>query len=452
VRLSIGSSSPAAMVKRVLIVVSSYRPAMPASMHRARLLAWCLAEQGWEAEILAPSAEFQQPEWMDPAAAAFFSPATPTSEAKPVCDRLFRLLGMHSAGWRGFPPVYSTGATLLKSGRFDLVYISTTAFNLFCLGRLWQRRFGVPYVLDFQDPWFRPRSTTKTTRHRFKAWVGNWLSRYLESFAVGGAKGLIAVSPDYLASLSARYPRAPAFAAGRSAVIPFGVRVEDFSAGDGPKGAPQKAIGLHTISYVGVGDVVMQKSFRRLVAGLARVRRIAPDIVNRCRIHLSGTQGGWREGERKVLWNEAKAAGVGDVVVEDPGIVSYSEAVSQAVAADGLLVLGVDDPAYMPSKLFLYALTGKPLLACMHWASQVNDHFQEFPDLGSLIHFAAPEEIEAEEDLRLLGFFDQIVAGKRFARSEIQEKHSAGCMTRRHVEVFEACLSGVTPSLRNGSV
>lgn len=60
--------------RRVLIVVSSYCPAMSASMHRARLLAWSLAECGWQVQILAPSAEFQRPEWMDPKAQAFFQP------------------------------------------------------------------------------------------------------------------------------------------------------------------------------------------------------------------------------------------------------------------------------------------------------------------------------------------------------------------------------------------
>lgn len=89
---------------------------------------------------------------------------------------------------------------------------------------------------------------------------------------------------------------------------------------------------------------------------------------------------GW---SARFFGEEAAAVGVGDLVLEDPRIVAYSDAVSWVVAADGLLVLGVDDSAYMPSKLFLYALTGKPLLACMKWTSQVNSVFREFPDLGN---------------------------------------------------------------------
>ena len=264
------------------------------------------------------------------------------------------------------------------------------------------------------------------------------MARHLERFAVMGARGLVAVSPVYLADLRARYPRAPTFRLGTHGTIPFGWLRRDFEAvGALPMGsAPESPV--FVVAYVGVGDVVMRRSFRRLVMGLARLRCVAPDIVNKCRIRLAGTRGGWREGDPKVLWNEAQSAGVGDLVDEDPRIISYSDATSIALAADGLLVLGVDDPAYMPSKLFPYALTGKPLLACMHRESQANDYFRRFPDLGTIIHFGG--SATAEEDQRLLEFMCQVISRRREERRAVAAEHSAETMTRRHVELFEACL------------
>ncbi len=44
---------------RVLIVTSTYAPAMIADMHRARHLAWELPKLGWQVEILAPDVSFQ---------------------------------------------------------------------------------------------------------------------------------------------------------------------------------------------------------------------------------------------------------------------------------------------------------------------------------------------------------------------------------------------------------
>ena len=35
----------------------------------------------------------------------------------------------------------------------DLIFFSTTQFDAFSLGPTWKRKFGVPYVLDYHDPW-----------------------------------------------------------------------------------------------------------------------------------------------------------------------------------------------------------------------------------------------------------------------------------------------------------
>jgi len=431
------------MSRRVLIVVSSYIPAMPANMHRARMLAWYLKDYGWDVEILAPSHEFQQSVWVEPHPSPFFAPGIRCWEARPTFDALFRLLGIHSVGWRSLLSVYLVGKRVLSAQRFDLIFFSTTAFNFFCLGRIWERRYGVPYVLDFQDPWYRDQVGLRTSRHWVKARVGNSLAKYFESFAVRSAKALVSVSPNYLIQLRTRYPSAIAFEKGRHATIPFGALPSDIlNAEKLLRRQSPVPDNVRTIAYVGVGGVVMQRSFRRLAAGLARLRQTWPDVVNQCRICLAGTQGGWKEGDAKILWNEAYAIGIGDIVIEVPNIVSYSAAVSDASHADGLLVLGADDEAYMPSKLFLYAITGKPLLACMHWKSQVNDYFNRFPDLGLIIHFAAPSEVELEEDARLMRFLKLVITRTQFERSYIKAEYSAKTMSRRHANLFEQCVKG----------
>ena len=149
----------------------------------------------------------------------------------------------------------------------------------------------------------------------------------------------------------------------------------------------------------------------------------APKFVCNC----SAPTAAGRTACQEFLHLEAVAAGVGGSVEEAPRIISYREAVSRAVAADGLLVLGVEDPAYMPSKLLLYAMTGKPLLACMHYNSQVNDYFKRFPELGTLIHFDGPSGQEAAEDALLLEFLTQVIQRRTFLR----RKHPAGVFCRR---------------------
>src|ERR1700744_3973977 len=43
---------------------------------------------------------------------------------------------------------------LLRKGKYDLIYFSTTQFMICALGAYWKKRFGIPYVIDMQDPWY----------------------------------------------------------------------------------------------------------------------------------------------------------------------------------------------------------------------------------------------------------------------------------------------------------
>ena len=79
-------------------------------------------------------------------------------------------------------------------------------------------------------------------------------------------------------------------------------------------------------------------------------------------IKIYGTNPFWRQGERRYLQSIAEEMGLSGLVIEQPKRVSYQRSLALAKGADGLLVLGVDDPNYQPSKLHTYLATGLPLL------------------------------------------------------------------------------------------
>src|SRR5262249_18100649 len=149
----------------------------------------------------------------------------------------------------------------------------------------------------------------------------------------------------------------------------------------------------------------------------------------------------WVPGDSKDLEAIAEQEGVGDLVEEQPARVSYLRAMDLILRARGVLVLGVDDPAYMPSKLFTYALTGKPLLACLHRDSQGNRYFREIPGLGRLIHFGADAAQEFSEDAEVHLFVTEMAIGRRFNRTAEISPYLSPAAARRHAELFEACLN-----------
>lgn len=429
--------------RSVLVVTSSYAPAMIADMHRARLLAWELPELGWNVEILAPDISYQPGYSLDQDGDAFFCPGTPVHYAPAPGDIQRRIVRSSTIGWRALLPLDRTAVRLFARRKFDLVYFSTTQFNLFLLGARWRARFGVPYVLDIHDAIYQVAPAFfGGTPPGLKRSVNLWLLKHIESIAASSASALISVSGKYLEDLQARIavgkPGVP-----RSAVIPFAASERDLAeAKSRMPAAGRRQDDVKRVVYVGAGGVIMARAFREFCETLRALIATGGMAGKRVRIELYGTMSGWREGDRKDLSQIAADAGVAEFVVEDPRRVSYRRSLELLLGADGALILGVDDEAYMPSKLYSYALSGKPLLGIVRQPSSAQRAFKHGSGLGHLIAFDDASARAGEGTVALKQFLDDVVAGASFDRKGIVAEHLASAMARRHAELFNACLVG----------
>ena len=425
---------------RVLIVVSAYRPAMIADMQRARMLAWELPRLGWDVEVLTPRASEVRQDVIEPDPDAFFAPATPIHEVGSSARAVFEALGSRTHAWRTVLPLRDRGNELLRSGRFDLVYFTTTTFVYFRLGPYWRRRFGVPFVLDFHDPWVREGEPASDLKSRLTSSV----AARMERSAVRFASGLVSVSPRYVAVLERRYGSyEPAWLApGCHAVIPFGARPEDLSIATGPSPPPTQRSAEVVIRYVGAGGTLMARSFRLICRAIAALRRGENSPTNGVRIGLFGTIYNWRPGDAAILQDVARSAGIGDLVGEHPERVSFRHSIELLLGGDGTLVLGVDDDGYMPSKLFGYALSGKPLLASLRRDGPAYAELESTPGLGHALWFDRDEDMPIAEAVRAVGgFLQECVVRRSFERRALLERFLAPAMADRHAELFEACVA-----------
>lgn len=441
---------------RVLIVVSSYCPAMLADMQRARMLAWELPKLGWDVEILTPRASEVRQDAVESDNAAFFAPGCPIHEAGSLCRALFEALGSRSLTWRTLLPIHRQGCQLLRSGRFDLVFFSTATFVYFALGPIWSRRFKVPYVLDFHDPWVRDRGADARYARGWKRHCAGILAERLERRTLRHASGLVAVSPRYIDTMRRRYEHlGPAWLApARHAVIPFGVLEDDLAEVRSalPPGVREPADAI-VLAYVGVGGAIMARGFTLLCRAVAALRAAQHPLAERVRIQLHGTTYGWREGDPKELAAVAVKHGIGDLVMESPARVSYRRSLELLLSADGALVLGVDDPGYMPSKLFSYALSGQPLLATLRRESPAFAQMESAALMGRALWFDDRGEMRIEDAARNVGaFLEEAAARRRFDRRPVLESFLASAMARRHAELFESCRSQVRNDFQDQGV
>lgn len=437
---------PRTHVRRVLIVVSSYAPTMIADMQRARMLAAKLPKLNWEVEVLTAGTQFQHPSCIDIDSDSFFPKGIPTHAVNEWFPALFRWLGMRSIGWRALLPMLVSGYRLLRTKRYDLILLSTTQFVLFLLGPLWRlMRIETPYILDFHDPCVREgRATLVTTKHRIKAALSRNMAVAIEYYSVRFAAAIISVSPSYIEALLLRYrqfdSRWSMFRHNR--VIPFGALKRDLcEVQNRESDCTAHAQRCINIIYVGAGGVIMLRAFALLCLSLARLLQSNDPFAVRTRIFLYGTVYGWSERGEKELERLAQEYGLGAFVQESPQRVTYRKSLELLANSDGALILGVDDEGYMPSKLFSYALSGKPVLAVLHRLSPAYKLFKQNPRLGHCLGFGADEEIMINSTfLELRGFLEESARRQTFDRKETLEPFLARAMADQHVQLFEECL------------
>jgi hypothetical protein len=322
-------------------------------------------EFGWEPSVLAVD-----PRWVAGPHDSGPAPALPADVAVHRCSalpaRLTRLAGFGSLGPRAWLHLRGAGSQWLRRERFDLVFFSTAQFLTFTLGAGWKRKFGVPFVIDVQDPWrtdYYERPGAPPPPGGWKYRFARWQAAHFEEPAFQPAAGFVSVSENYLEQLRVHYPW---FATKPSVVIPFGVSGADFARVQGDASiAPafRREPGCAHLVSVGAAGSIMSGSLHALFAALRAFRDEQPALAARLRLHFIGTSYAPAAQATPTVKPIAEAHGVGDLVIERPARIGYPESLKTMLAADALLLLGSDDPDYTPSKIAPYFLADRPVLA-----------------------------------------------------------------------------------------
>jgi hypothetical protein len=380
----------------VLIVSPHFPPVNAPDHQRVRMSLPYLAEFGWQAHVLAVDPRFVDG-FLDPALSRTLPDDVPVTRVVALPAGLTRRVGLGGLGLRALGPLALAGDRLLRSRGFDLVYFSTTIFPTLNLGPVWKRRWGVPYVLDMQDPWvsdYYDRTGTRPPGGRMKYAFTQWLARRGEPRAMRGAARVISVSPDYPATLRRRYPELPA---GRFVVLPFGASERDAEyvrTNEVRHTVFDRADGLLHWTYLGRGGADMARALRGLFLALRRLRESDPR-TSRLRLHFVGTSYAGRGRGQPTVVPLAQEAGVGDLVHEQTDRIPYLEGLALLRTSDAVLLIGSDDPGYSASKVYPCVLAGRPLLAVLHRGGLAGEVIREC-NAGTV---AAFESGDSAEDL-----------------------------------------------------
>jgi len=226
----------------------------------------------------------------------------------------------------------------------------------------------------------------------------------LEPKALRGASWITSVSETQNLEMAARYPWIDP---SRMSAIPIGGDPEDFTA------LPANALNIRSVTlpsdrinlcYVGTFLPRAGPIVRTVFEAIAKLKRDAPELASKLRLTFVGTSNqppGTASGTANHrVTHIAAEVGIGDLVHEHPPRVPFVEALELIRRADGLLLLGSDEPHYTASKIYPALMSGRPYLSVFHHSSSSHQilstagggaavGFENLEELASLVETIA---------------------------------------------------------------
>ncbi|MBC7913703.1 MAG: hypothetical protein H7Y07_06230, partial [Pyrinomonadaceae bacterium] len=139
-------------VKRVLIISPYFPPSNAADMQRIRMSLPYFKDFGWDAEVVSIDPKHSD-KVKDDYLLESIPDDIPVHMVQAFSKKWTSKFGLGSIALRSLWFYRQKVNGLLKQKQYDLIYFSTTQFPVCILGAYWKNRFGIPYVIDLQDPW-----------------------------------------------------------------------------------------------------------------------------------------------------------------------------------------------------------------------------------------------------------------------------------------------------------
>jgi hypothetical protein len=354
-------------MKKVAIVTSHFPPSNLASVHRSRLWAMFLPEYGWHPVILTCHHRYYEekldypllqtlPKWLRVI-------RVPAFKTKPI-----RIVG--DAGVRVFFWIYKALVELVQRERIDFVLITIPSNYLAPIGPLIKARFGIPFGIDYIDPWVHdwPGSSRPGSKH----WFSRKLADLLEPCSVENSDLITGINYYYFSGMLERNPAVVRRA--YLASMPYGVAQADFIHASNNQNSHLIAkirkknnwsfdkIWVYAGAFLPKSEEIYVAIFKALKF-LKEQKRLPAEGL---KMIFLGTGKSPNDTNGYQVFPLAGKFGVDELVYEIPNRVSYSDVISCLSEANGVLVIGSVEKHYSPSKIYQALMSGRPVWAALH--------------------------------------------------------------------------------------
>lgn len=352
-------------MRKLLIIYPLWPPSNLAGVHRARLVANFLPKFGWQPIILTVKEKYYE-ESLDPDIEKTVAPHIEVikTEAYATLQLLGkRLIG--DIGLRGFWQIYNNALKIVNNRNVDFIWIPIPSWYTALIGPLIYRKTGIPYGIDYIDPWVSQLAPYDRTFSR--AWWSNRLARILEPIALKRASLISGVSTSYYQpALERNFKNKQRI---RHVGMPYGFDPRDHQ------------IELEDIEYpwpndksidpyVYAGAFLPQSHIfiENLFQAIAEMKS-QENWPQKAHFYFLGT--GYYGG--KTIEDYADEFGIGHIVTEIRDRFPFLHIQQYLRRAKGILIIGSTEKHYTASKTFQCLLADRPIWAIFHRESSATD-------------------------------------------------------------------------------
>jgi len=347
--------------KHVVIVAPQFPPCHLAAVHRSRYFAMHLEKFGWTPTVLTVDPVYYE-EKTDPELSALLPEGLKVIRTKAFPVRPVKIIGdigIRSLWWH-----YRMLCELAQKKEIELLYIPIPPHYSSLLGVLLFRKFGIPYAIDYIDPWIIPGSVSPPFLS--KAWFAYRLGTMLEPHALRNVSLITGVAPHYYEDVYKRYPwldKVPSLG------IPYGAEESDVAyLQKNPRSCYlfDPIDGNMHVTYAGAMLPNAYATLEVLCRALEDIRKKKPDFFTRLRIHFIGTGKSSDDRHGYNVIPVVKRFQLQGTIIEHPARIPFLDVLNHLAHSSAVLVMGSTDPHYSPSKIFQGVFARRPLVAILH--------------------------------------------------------------------------------------
>lgn len=232
-----------------------------------------------------------------------------------------------------------------EADRPDVIFATGSPWTSLLIGQALGRRYGVPFVVDFRDPW----ASNADFHYINPALIRK--TQDLERKICRDAAAVIANTVELKTHLTHLYPEIEK----KCVAISNGFHADDFSLlstlGERPR---SKHLGIEICHF---GTMYMMRTPVALLRALVELVRAGQILASQLRLRFVGT---WdvRSQECEQLALELEGQGV----LRRDAAVGHAECLAQMMEADALLTMQPGSTLQIPAKIYEYIATRRPLV------------------------------------------------------------------------------------------